>query len=1149
MTPKVPNHKAEPNTVRYRIGIDAGQNSVGLAAIAFDDDGYAKEILAGLSVIHDGGLDQKASGETSKVSRKASSGIARRTRRLFARKRQRLQNLQEVLEQAGMTKDHDIPHQVYEEWNDRDRLSREFVDDEGERSHLLHLAIMHIARHRGWRNPWHSFEALSRLDTPSVNMELTLRRAEKILNTDEQFETLGQAVAAVIQAKGSAQTIRPNKSYKQSMKPKETDSIQDKGPLMAEQLRQEDQLDELELILEMQKVPSKTATTICKAVFFVNKPHVPKELVGKDKMPGYEKFPRASRAALEFQEFRIRAFVANLRVVNGKSKEPLSVEQYDLVVSLLMNWREEGSPRILDIAEVLEVRPGQLNRDLIDQTGVSAPTDITSTRVEEKLKKKDPLRQWWDAASFEARSEMIAMISEVTDVDSINTDLLGDLLEILEAESSESKDSPSATMESLAGDLQSGRTAYSRESLSEMLTVMREQRCDEHEARKAAFDLDDDWRAELPTLDDPVDHPALQRIIPIVRRFLMSCQTKWGKPESVIIEHVREGFLGPTGLLEYRKDMGARTSANDRIRSELVAAGIARPSNSDIRRHEALQRQNTTCLYCGESIGSTTSQMDHIIADSLGGSNRRENLVAVCVSCNQAKGSDSFIEFAESGRRPGVSLEEALQRINEWQDTGKNRKQFARLKSQVKQRMRLRQEDFGELDERSLATTAYAATDLRDRIAGTLGIPQADVQVYRGAVTSEARKAGGVDNHLQLRGKEFKSRFDRRHHAIDAAVVTSLDERISRILAERSSLRQSQKLEGTQKETWKEFQGRFDSDQEAFREWLQRIGSVADSLKEAIDNDKIPVVRPLRLNTRVGAVHDAIVRKFKYMDVGDSWKPEDIDRIVDQDIYLQMLELSRTSNSKTGSIKFQKLESDKNRFELLRGENAQIESSEVAVYPKGGGMLRVRKGAVAIGGSIHHARIYAWKYGNGFGFGWIRVFAGELGPLGLSGKDVLTCGLPAHSASMRNAQRGLREKIENGQAKMIGWVTQNDEIELNPYGSLAKPGKMGDFLKEFSDSRWTVTGLPTDTKIGIAPGYLAKEGLSELDECEEESAGIKAARTILGKNVVLLAVNVVFQDPSLLVIRRTALGRPRWSSDSLPSTWSPWRAAEAAFEE
>ena len=41
----------------YRIGIDVGERSVGLAAVAYDDAGTPTEVLAAVSHIHDGGTD------------------------------------------------------------------------------------------------------------------------------------------------------------------------------------------------------------------------------------------------------------------------------------------------------------------------------------------------------------------------------------------------------------------------------------------------------------------------------------------------------------------------------------------------------------------------------------------------------------------------------------------------------------------------------------------------------------------------------------------------------------------------------------------------------------------------------------------------------------------------------------------------------------------------------------------------------------------------------------------------------------------------------------------------------------------------------------------------------------------------------------
>ncbi len=71
-----------------RVGIDVGDRSVGAAAVEYDDDGWPIRILSAVSHIHDGGMDPDTA--KSPQSRLATTGVARRTRRLTRRRRRRL---------------------------------------------------------------------------------------------------------------------------------------------------------------------------------------------------------------------------------------------------------------------------------------------------------------------------------------------------------------------------------------------------------------------------------------------------------------------------------------------------------------------------------------------------------------------------------------------------------------------------------------------------------------------------------------------------------------------------------------------------------------------------------------------------------------------------------------------------------------------------------------------------------------------------------------------------------------------------------------------------------------------------------------------------------------------------------------------------
>ncbi|MFD5910287.1 HNH endonuclease [Streptomyces massasporeus] len=56
-------------------------------------------------------------------------------------------------------------------------------------------------------------------------------------------------------------------------------------------------------------------------------------------------------------------------------------------------------------------------------------------------------------------------------------------------------------------------------------------------------------------------------------------------------------------------------------------------------RYEILRRDNHACRYCGATAPHVKLNVDHVIPQSLGGSNKPTNLVASCADCNAGKTS------------------------------------------------------------------------------------------------------------------------------------------------------------------------------------------------------------------------------------------------------------------------------------------------------------------------------------------------------------------------------------------------------------------------------------------------------------------------------------------------------------------------------
>lgn len=55
------------------------------------------------------------------------------------------------------------------------------------------------------------------------------------------------------------------------------------------------------------------------------------------------------------------------------------------------------------------------------------------------------------------------------------------------------------------------------------------------------------------------------------------------------------------------------------------------------KRFEVLQRDGFKCRYCGAQPFHTTLHMDHVMPQSLGGTDERSNLAAACQRCNLGK--------------------------------------------------------------------------------------------------------------------------------------------------------------------------------------------------------------------------------------------------------------------------------------------------------------------------------------------------------------------------------------------------------------------------------------------------------------------------------------------------------------------------------
>ena len=570
------------------------------------------------------------------------------------------------------------------------------------------------------------------------------------------------------------------------------------------------------------------------------------------------------------------------------------------------------------------------------------------------------------------------------------------------------------------------------------------------------------------------------------------------------------------------------------------------PNRAEVRRHLIVQEQECQCLYCGTMITTTTSELDHIVPRAGGGSSRRENLAAVCRYCNGKKNRKLFYEWADP-----VKMQETIDRVRQLR-AFKDSKKAKMFKNQIR---RLKQTEADEpIDERSLASTSYAAVAVRERLEQHFneGLALDDksrvvLDVYAGAVTRESRRAGGIDERILLRGERDKNRFDVRHHAVDAAVMTLLNRSVALTLEQRSQLRRAFYEQGLDKldcdqrkpeEDWRDFIGLYPASKEKFLEWKKTATVLGDVLAEAIEEDSIAVVSPLRLRPQNGSVHKETIAAVKKQTLGSSWSADAVKRIVDPEIYLAM---------KDALGKLKELPEDSARsLELSDGRYIEADD-EVLFFPENAASILTPRGVAEIGGSIHHARLYSWLTKKGdLKVNVLRVYGAEFPWLmrESGSSDVLRMPIHPGSQSFRDVQEETIEMIEGGFAKEIAWITQNDELEFDPVEYINLPGrsdKLTRFLNYMPETRWRVDGFPESRNLRIRPLMLSQEDLpSEIKKHKEEkqlSDEEKLLVEALEKGLIITSSKLLGLK-SIKVIRRNNLGFPRWRGNgNLPTSF------------
>jgi CRISPR-associated endonuclease Csn1 len=1142
----------DPRT--YRIGIDVGLNSVGLAAIEVDSTDQPTEILSLQTVIHDAGVDPGAN-KTART-RKAVSGVARRMRRLVRRRRQRLVKLDDKLRELGWPiVDLESVADPYHPWKAREDLVTAKIDDQQMLREKLSIAVRHIARHRGWRNPYASVESLKAATEPSNEFRTliaSLRKREDVIPLDE-----GMTVAEIVCA-----SLRGNSALRVRGTRKRRDGT-DVVPLLEGKIHQSDNVRELRRIWATQDLPEQQFSTVVAAVFEQRSPKGSAAArVGRDPLPGMKGEPRAEKASLAFQRFRIVDKIANLRIREAgvRNGRPLTPAERRATCEFL--WTSDDDVTWEDVAIFLGIQRRDLlgtakETELGERGGGRPPINVTDSRIRESRIKE--LVAYWDSVDEVGKEALLVVISNGSG--SGDTD---DRAREAEAHATVFVEQlPEEVLSKLdAIKLPEGRAAYSAKSMRRITSRMEESEDDLHAARKHCFPtIDDTWKPPADPIGQPVGNPAVDRVTKIIARYIAAAERTWGIPLSVNIEHTRDGLMSEAMARQEARERNKNAEENRKARAEIPieflsatreasqddlheVGGPARfgARRSDVYRWRAVQRQNSRCLYCGATLTWGTFEMDHIVPRAgEGATNTQTNLAAVCRECNHAKGKLPFAVWAasDSAKARGVRLEDAVARAEDYFDTpakkdSHRRKPYTRNGRIIKGvRERLMRTDADEaLDNRSIESVGWMANELHHRIEAHYRVDVGSattVGVFRGWITAEARKAAGIQRRVPLIGDRDrdapgKNRLDRRHHAIDAATIALLRPGIAQALVVRDNLRSTSQITGPANDVdWKRYRG---TNPALFDQWQEHMTQLADLLRAHLHDDHVPVFEFLRLRLGNSAGHEDTIRPLLKARVGDAWSVEQIDRSASP---AQWVALTRQPDfdARAGL--------PANPERRLRVQGTWYEADDhLSYFPTGAGCIAVRGGYAELGSAFHHARIFRCLQPLKSGkmktfFAMLRVYQVDL--LRHARDDLFTVDIPPQTISRRAAEQRLRDALDDGRAEYVGWIVPGDELLLDMTSQYGK-GQVGEVLAAYpGTSRWACDGLFTASRLRLRPQGLAGEGLPQhvTDGVQKVVAGVGWQPS----------VDVVFGTCSAQVIRRDILGRPRLKSNrGLPTSWS-----------
>ena len=753
---------------KYRLGLDMGTNSIGWAAVLLDDSGEPCGLLdMGVRIFPDGRNDQ--SKQSNAVDRRQARGQRRRRDRYLARRGE----LMGALVECGLMPKDVAARKRLEEKDPYELRARAL--DEPLHAHELGRALFHLNQRRGFKS--------NRKAGGDEKEDGEFRAAISELRQriqDSGARTLGEYLQRR-RKRGEPVRGRPETGLRadRAMCEMEFDKI--RAAQKQHQALESKQWDELRHIIFYQQDLRPVHPGRCQ---FEDGEH------------------RAAKALPIFQEFRMLQEVNNLRFHVGIEPErPLDEYQRERAMNRLRSGTD------IKLAKGKENAPINPTRDLGLPTGAvfnlaaggrnAIKGDETAGRLMARKKTKtEPaltlFGKRWIEMTLDERNEIVRFLLDTEDPEVVKhraTAEWGMSEELADGVSNVS--------------LPPGYGNLSEKAIRKILPHLEQGLRYSDAVVAAGYPHHSDFRnqeahEELPyygavlprdavgadSKKDPERHgeaahfgrianPTVHIGLGQLRRVVNGLIAAYGKPEEIVVELARELKWNDERKQKHQHQQSAGRERNNYYRNEL-GEEVLENSPDALRKLRLWEEQGPpharVCPYTGrplslEMVMSPETEVDHILPFSRTLDNSMANLVVCMADANRVKGNQTPYEAFGDQCLPHVA-----------NFTGKGRNKIWRFQKDAMKRYENEERDF--LD-RQLNEAQYLSRTARTYLAHLYdeqGEHRQRVRVIPGQMTALLRRGWGLEGMLS-RSEDGesprKTRYDHRHHAVDAFVVAN----------------------------------------------------------------------------------------------------------------------------------------------------------------------------------------------------------------------------------------------------------------------------------------------------------------------------------------------------------------------------------------